>query len=159
MLKNLSADQLTQLREYIPFILDYYNAGKKEPQKLPSSSLSTSVPDAMYDSDGLTYNYKRPNTDSPVDDLYKTANIKESDLHLDGKHGMDVTIERRYSSLNSNTNDIYYSSGGTNKRTSFSNYQDEYFMPHGWKLNLPKFEEIDKTNVRCSYRLNFRSSN
>ncbi|EST55723.1 hypothetical protein T458_07740 [Brevibacillus panacihumi W25] len=162
-IQNLPGAEYDQLEKFVPSIADFYRKGLERSNtqskipllKQPSSSLTSTLPDAMYDQKGLLYNYARANTDNPVDELYRAANVKEIDLHLDGKHGMDLSIERRYSSLDSMLSKIYYSSSGSNKTTSFSGYEDEYHMPNGWKLNLPRFEEVDKGNVGCSYRDGF----
>jgi len=128
---------------------------EKTPESaLPSMavpSATAEVPDEMYDPKELTSQYRRSNTDNPVDERYRSANIKETDLQLDGKHGMNVTLERTYSSMDSAEDTAYYSSGGTNKVHSNFEYEEENHMPWGWKLNLPSFEEIGRRYSKCTY--------
>lgn len=156
-LGQLSDAQYNQLAKYAPAIDTFYKQSQlqKEPQnlqsKLAADATSSTLPDAMYDPNELTFPYKRPNTDNPVDELYRAAHVKEMDLHLDGKHGMDVTLEREYSSLDSAEDRPYYSSGGDNKVVSNFDYAVDNHMSWGWKLNFPSFVEIGERQSKCTY--------
>lgn len=164
-LKKLGAEQRGRLEGKLPGIQQFMQQWdtsemKKSPQRSASSSLSatevqttasTLPPDAMYDPKELTSQYRRSNTDNPVDELYRAANVKETDLHLDGKHGMDFTLERSYSSLDAAETTGYYSSGGDNRTHFNDGYIVANHMEAGWKLNLPTFEVVDKRGSKCTY--------
>ncbi|MFE1630924.1 RHS repeat-associated core domain-containing protein [Brevibacillus reuszeri] len=145
-----------QLKNILPQLGAVLSASEAKPlppkqtEKPSSTSALASIPDAMYDPEGLTYQYKRSNTDNPVDELYRTANVRELDIQLEGKHGLDFTLERSYSSLEALTEEFYYSNSGKNVNIP-SRHLEKNFLPIGWKLNLPRFEEIYKSNAWCSY--------
>ncbi|USG64649.1 hypothetical protein NDK47_21275 [Brevibacillus ruminantium] len=107
------------------------------------------LPDAVYDPEGLTYQYKR-NIDAPVDEVHRMSNVAETDLYLEGKHGLDLKLERRYSQFDAIQERYYYSYNG-NRTKSDMKYVNTYHMPRGWKLNLPMFEEIEKVDASCEY--------
>lgn len=156
-ISKLTKTKYEQISTLLPAIKIFFEQSKLEDQPKPtlqqrnaltSSSLASSPPDAMYDSEGLTYQYKRSNTDNPVDELYRTANVREIDLQLNGKHGMDFTLERSYSSLDAMTEDIYYSTSEMNRTRPLQG--DVNSLKHGWSLNFPRFQEIYKSNTNCT---------
>lgn len=161
-LKKLGAEQRGRLEGKLPviaqFVQQWETARLAQSQKSESgasmdvqASASALPPDADYDPKGLTYQYRRTETDNPVDELYRAANVKETDLQLDGKHGMGLTLERTYSSLDAAQQMGYYSSGSGNRTRSNFEYAEAYHMGFGWKLNLPSFDEVDKQGSKCTY--------
>lgn len=91
------------------------------------------------------YNYSIQ-TNELVDPLYRTANENVLDLSLSGKEGLDITIERRYNSLQSNVLDAdyttysdsgyYYQAQGNKAVTQDLNKMLGYIAT-GWSMNLP----------------------
>lgn len=162
---GLSAAEKKQLEAYVPQIMALYEKGKQAAasnkasagKKQATGSLAsataatTSIPDAMFQTEGLTYKYQRTDTDNPVDELYRAANVREVDVHLEGKHGMDLTIERRYSSLDAMTENIYFSSSGKNK--TYPLQGDFNPLPTGWSYNFPSFKEVWKEDAKCGFRV------
>ncbi|MFM1652571.1 RHS repeat domain-containing protein [Brevibacillus sp. B_LB10_24] len=113
---------------------------------------SAENPDLKYSAKELPYQYRRSNTDAPVDDLYRTANITENDLVLEGKHGLDLVLKRSYSSLDGLLDKPYTTKRGKNEtETADREYQDEHNAPNGWSFNFPKLERYFKTDVLCDY--------
>lgn len=156
---RLGQEQYTLLKQALPVIEQHYqrwketkgNKAKAPLSSLADSGLTSSPPDEEYEPEGLTYRYKR-NTENLVDELYRTANIKETDVHLEGKHGMDLKLERQYSSLDAMLGRIYYKSKwGENIWVGNGGYHEKYHLPVGWKWNIPMIEEIDRENIRCTY--------
>ncbi|MGG0940322.1 RHS repeat-associated core domain-containing protein [Brevibacillus centrosporus] len=77
------------------------------------------------------------------------ANVKEVDLQLDGKHGMDFKLERTFSTLDSKKDRPYLTSKGKNKADSL-NVSDDY-LAMGWSFNFPTYEEIIYRGTKCTY--------
>ncbi|RNB88787.1 hypothetical protein EDM59_06685 [Brevibacillus nitrificans] len=127
-------------------------SSKRQPQSALATAQAAAVtpPDAMYDPKELTSQYRRTNTDNPVDEVYRTANVKEMDLQLDGKHGMDFTLERTFSSLESIKDDAYLSTSGKNKVAIHNETQDPILV-NGWSFNLPSYQEVNKRSSKCTY--------
>ncbi|MEJ8548093.1 RHS repeat-associated core domain-containing protein [Brevibacillus borstelensis] len=117
--------------------------------KAPSAgTLNSDLPDAVYDPTGLTYQYKR-SVDSPVDEVRRSSTISETDLVLEGKHGMDLKIVRTYSQMDAMKQRIYYSKSGN--KTAANNHLDKYHLPLGWTLNIPMVEEMYEDALECDY--------
>ncbi|WP_314305407.1 RHS repeat-associated core domain-containing protein [Brevibacillus parabrevis] len=166
---GLTAAEKKQLAAYAPQVVALYEKGKEvaaakkalspagkakatesaAPATQTASALAN-IPDAMFETEGLTYKYQRTNTDNPVDELYRAANVQEVDVQLEGKHGMDLTVERRYSSLDAMTERIYFSTSGKNKTAPLQGNNDG--LPEGWSFNFPQFREVSKENAKCTFR-------
>jgi RHS repeat-associated protein len=126
-------------------------AKETDSAKAPNARVSDpDLPDAVYDPTGLTYQYKR-SIDSPVDDVRRSSTITETDLVLEGKHGMDLRLERTYSQFDSILQRFYYSTRGNRSTTIGNKHAHTYHMPLGWKLNIPMFEEMDHGDTSCNY--------
>ncbi|MGN7472208.1 RHS repeat domain-containing protein [Brevibacillus sp. SAFN-007a] len=162
---GLSAAEKQQLEASVPQVVALYEKGKQAAAEnqtatsskakatgnlTPAATATASIPDAMFETEGLTYKYQRTNTDNPVDELYRAANVREVDVYLEGKHGMDLTIERRYSSLDAMTENIYLSSSGKNK--TYPLQGDPNPLPTGWSYNFPRFQEVSKEDAKCGFR-------
>ncbi|WP_051925638.1 RHS repeat domain-containing protein [Brevibacillus borstelensis] len=171
---KLPADAYNRLAKEVPVIAEHYSKWKsvqakqaepkQQKEKMAVSKqesetsttkaanaglLSSDLPDAVYDPTGLTYQYKR-SIDSPVDDVYRTSTITETDLVLEGKHGMDLRLERTYSQFDSIEQRFYYSTRG-NKTSYNNNHWEKYNMPLGWRLNIPMAEEMYEDGIACNY--------
>ncbi|MGG2921524.1 RHS repeat domain-containing protein [Brevibacillus parabrevis] len=153
-LDKLTKAQMTKLSTLLPAIKTYQerrNERAAVPQARALAAQATTLPeDAMFETEGLTYKYQRTNTDNPVDELYRAANVQEVDVQLEGKHGMDLTVERRYSSLDAMTERIYFSTSGKNKTAPLQGNNDG--LPEGWSFNFPQFQEVSKENAKCTFR-------
>ncbi|UHA71890.1 RHS repeat domain-containing protein [Paenibacillus sp. 481] len=99
------------------------------------------------------YTYKE-NTGQLVDPIYQTSNLQEADLHLAGRHGLDVVLSRKYNSMNAKVvepslgdtcnsfnNDEFYEGGTdcTGSKPEAAGADDNYIAT-GWELNLPTLQ-------------------
>ncbi|MGO0059931.1 RHS repeat-associated core domain-containing protein [Brevibacillus fluminis] len=102
---------------------------------------STPPADIKYTQSDQKLHYFRGNTAKPVDDMYRAANVVERDIVLEGKHGMDFVLQRRYHSMNSKITEPGYNDSVGNK--AFNARRDQYApFANGWDFNLPKYERV-----------------
>ncbi|UFJ40473.1 hypothetical protein LOK74_20960 [Brevibacillus humidisoli] len=103
----------------------------------------TDPSELQYTEENQKFTYLRNTVENPVDELYHTANILETDLVLKGKNGMDLVLQRRYNSLDSKITSPGLASLTENK-TYLSARGQEIDFANGWKFNVPEFVKVDK---------------
>lgn len=141
-ISKLPQEQLTFLFTYTPAIAEIYQQAKNElSAKLPYTTIPAvdSLPsNVKYTEKDQKWNYENRNVRNPVDDLYRSANLVEQDLVLQGKHGMDLVLERTYSSLNSK---VLFPGYGENDNVTYSTIFQNDHLPFaaGWEFNIPTF--------------------
>lgn len=105
------------------------------------------------------YHYERSvDTEADVNAVYRSASQADTDIYLEGKHGLDLSIIRMYDSMNAKTTLPSYEStqicdqsnsdyntkvpasdcmGNTVSQAIDSVNDTDYFVSTGWTLNIP----------------------
>ncbi|WP_421617413.1 RHS repeat domain-containing protein [Brevibacillus sp. TJ4] len=138
---ELTDDQFAALSRYTPAIAAIYRdatAESKQNLRTKAAELTALPDDVQYTQKDQKWNYEAKHALDPVDNLYKTANLTEVDLVLEGKHGLDFVLERRYNSMNSQVLYPGYGDGSNRAYSDVSPHGDVVFAA-GWTFNLPSF--------------------
>ncbi|UFJ41428.1 hypothetical protein LOK74_02510 [Brevibacillus humidisoli] len=127
----------------------------------------TNVPpeELVYTPKDFTNTHWKSNTDNPVDELYRAANLVETDLVLKGKQGMDLVIQRRYNSLDSLITQPSLKYKNREEAINVTKNDDvpgPFTLGAGWSFNFPMFEESnqpievesEETDIGIKYKLN-----
>lgn len=147
--EQLPEEQRTKLYTYLPAIqqLKQHRDNGGEGDKLEDVS-GTGI---KYTEKDMKHVYEVRTSLKPVDDFYHTATVTETDLHLQGKHGMDLVIRRTYNSLNSKTKKpavVQISDDEWDNQLEQFDLSEEYVpFAAGWSFNLPSFEYVDNIAV------------
>jgi len=100
-----------------------------------------------------TYNYAS-NNDELVDPIYHTSNRSVIDFSISGKKGLDISLVRNYSSLNSgllkptlelgkSTSSLYYEQKSGNAAVPYTASERKAYIAAGWNLNIPSMDKAD----------------
>ncbi|AIG26121.1 RHS repeat domain-containing protein [Brevibacillus laterosporus] len=152
-LANLSAEKVKLLEQYAPSVIqalqDWRDKDKPKARVKRMASALAPSPSMHFTEKEQSIRHFTNHVENPVDDIYLTSNMLETDLTLEGKHGMDLVIQRRYNSLSSKITapGFEYSETAKENRTSIVR-EESGTLPHtvgtGWSFNLPTFDEITK---------------
>ncbi|MCD1258265.1 S8 family serine peptidase [Paenibacillus athensensis] len=145
---------------------------RKKPKKKAAVSPNASIQAASgfsFTEKNNPYTYKS-DTDGAVDTMYRTANQKDVDVYLSGKHGLDVSLIRSYNSLAAKMAAPNYTQGTgcpTGSTINSSDYgpsqvsdcmqnalaapgllsaANPNYIAVGWSLNLPTMDQGVKTD-------------
>ncbi|MGC5324655.1 RHS repeat domain-containing protein [Brevibacillus sp. SYSU BS000544] len=116
--------------------------GNKQQLDARTQSVQRSISEpteTKYTMKDMEYQYFKSKTLNPVDDLYRGANVVENDIELDGKHGMDFVLQRRYHTLDSFVNKPATSDEGSNFTWNAELPSDggDHDFAIGWDFNIP----------------------
>ncbi|WP_139487956.1 RHS repeat domain-containing protein [Brevibacillus dissolubilis] len=147
-LKKLSKEQKALLDKYTPAVEQInkqWEDGTFAADAIASPELTG---DIKFSEKQMKHVYQRPNTQNPVDDFYRSANVVETDLALQGKHGMDLVIQRQYNSLDSKTRipTVEYDADTDdwdNQKDSELFFNEFLPFARGWTFNIPTFTYTD----------------
>jgi len=134
--KKQQLDNLTPIKDEIAPIEETNEA---------ATLVSTLATTTKFTETQLENVYSKRLTTKPVDDFYRTANLLEEDLSLQGKNGMDLKIIRQYNSLDSKTQVPTLEYDGADDQWSNEKekklFVNEYLpFAKGWSFNIPTFE-------------------
>jgi len=156
----LTEAQKIQVQSLTPIKLE---SDPEEEEAVASPAFSAQATTYKFTETQMKNVFTRRVTTKPVDDFYRTANLVEKDLFLQGKHGMDVTILRQYSSLDSKTQlpQLEYDEADNewSNQKEKKLFVNEYVpFAKGWSFNIPTFEysqvvatSISKSNDIYTY--------
>ncbi|MCR8980881.1 hypothetical protein [Brevibacillus laterosporus] len=156
-MSTLSAEKVKLLEQDAPSVIqaiqDWRDKNKPKGKSTatsiqPRTLASASNPSMHFTEKEQPIRYFTNHVENPVDDIYLTSNMLETDLTLEGKHGMDLIIQRRYNSLSSKITAPGFEYSETAKENRTYIVREVGNLPHtvgtGWSFNLPTFEEITK---------------
>ncbi|MED1664843.1 hypothetical protein [Brevibacillus laterosporus] len=156
-ISNLSAEKVKLLEQDAPSVIqaiqDWRDKNKPKGKSTatsiqPRALASASSPSMHFTEKEQPIRYFTNHVENPVDDIYLTSNMLETDLTLEGKHGMDLVIQRRYNSLSSKITAPGFEYSETAKENRTYIVREAGTLPHivgtGWSFNLPTFEEVTK---------------
>jgi len=140
--ESLSSEQHALLDSYTPEVREKINE-LKELQSPIEAQTTTPLPAVQYTEKEQEFRFTRSKTEQSVDEVYRAANIVEPDLYLEGKHGLDVNLQRRYHSLDSK---ISAPGWNEDEKKNIAHDPRETFAT-GWDFNTPKLEIIRNEQV------------
>ncbi|PPA80606.1 wall-associated protein, partial [Brevibacillus laterosporus] len=151
-ISNLSAEKVKLLEQNAPSVLhalqEWRDKDKPKARVKRMALASASSPSMHFTETEQPIRYFTNHVENPVDDIYLTSNMLETDLTLEGKHGMDLIIQRRYNSLSSKITAPGFEYSETAKENRTYIVREAGNLPHtvgtGWSFNLPTFEEVTK---------------
>ncbi|MED1657797.1 type IV secretion protein Rhs, partial [Brevibacillus agri] len=131
-------DKLQLLNRLTPLV----QAKMQELSQLEESmeAQSTTPPAVQFTEKEQEFRFARSKTESSVDELYRAANLVEQDVYLEGKHGLDVVLQRRYHSLSSK---ISVPTWDEVESKNDANPSNEKFAT-GWDFNVPRMEIVTR---------------
>ncbi|WP_139489615.1 RHS repeat domain-containing protein [Brevibacillus dissolubilis] len=102
-------------------------------------------PSTKYKGPDQHFKYFKTNTDNPVDEMYRAANVVENEISLKGRHGLDLVLTRRYHQLDSKV--ILPTTDGPHKNKTMTNRPELNDIPFatGWSFNIPSYDKADTT--------------
>ncbi len=151
-ISNLSAEKIKLLQQDAPSVIhalqEWRDKDKPKARVKRMALASASSPSMHFTETEQPIRYFTNQVENPVDDIYLTSNMLETDVTLEGKHGMNLVIQRRYNSLSSKITAPGFEYSETAKENRTYIVREAGTLPHtvgtGWSFNLPTFEEITK---------------
>ncbi|MFC3803198.1 RHS repeat-associated core domain-containing protein [Cohnella sp. GCM10012308] len=115
----------------------------------PSSEKVTALNSSPYTVTEFKNEYRYSvKTDGLVDDLYLTANRTVTDLSLSGKSGLDISLVRRYNSMDGKVLTPEYTAAAGSYTQQAGNHTSPIdiakrtgYIAAGWSLNIPSMEK------------------
>lgn len=141
MVEQLTTEQRTLLDTHTPLIAQKLQ--EREANEEPIELQSTTPPPVQYTEKQQEFQFSRPKTEQPVDPFYRGANVVENDVILEGKHGLDLVLQRRYHSMSSRITLPGWNEDG---RTNVSNPNRSTFAT-GWTFTVPSIEVVNTQQV------------
>ncbi|NGQ97128.1 type IV secretion protein Rhs [Brevibacillus sp. SYP-B805] len=132
---QLGTDQRNLLHTYTPQVEDQCRWIKEYQE---STGLQDDSIPIQYTEKQQEFLFKRSKTEQPVDEFYHAANIVENDVILEGKHGLDLVLQRRYSSLSSRLNTPGWNED--EKQNVAGRINTEFAV--GWEFSVPTMEKV-----------------
>ncbi|RFB34844.1 wall-associated protein [Brevibacillus sp. VP] len=151
-ISTLSVEKIKLLEQNAPSVIhalqEWRDKDKPKARVKRMALAPASSPSMHFTETEQPIRYFTNQVENPVDDIYLTSNMLETDLTLEGKHGMDLVIQRRYNSLSSKITAPGFEYSETAKENRTYIVREAGTLPHtvgtGWSFNLPTFEEITK---------------
>ncbi|QRG65229.1 RHS repeat-associated core domain-containing protein [Brevibacillus choshinensis] len=155
-IEALPQERFAKIQSLTPAIGTIYSEWKSNSSTGTVKALTSSVPpEVKYTEKEQKWNYATENSANPVNDLYREANVVETDLVLEGKHGLDLVLQRSYHSMNSK---VLWPGYGEDDNVTYKKKvaNDEIPFAAGWDFNIPSFSFISQ-ELTTAYE-NFRDS-
>jgi len=133
--------QSTDNRSLLDTLTPYVKSKINELKQLESSieaQATTPLPEVQYKEKDQEFRFARSKTEQSVDEVYRAANIVEPDVYLEGKHGLDLNLQRRYHSLSSK---ISAPGWNEDEKENVAHDPGETFAT-GWDFNTPRLDTV-----------------
>ncbi|MGZ0052668.1 polymorphic toxin-type HINT domain-containing protein [Brevibacillus gelatini] len=137
--RAFAPDELQLLNRLTPFVQTKMQELSQLEESMEAQSTPT-LPEMQFTEKEQEFRFARSKTESSVDELYRAANLVEQDVYLEGKHGLDVVLQRRYHSLNSKISLPSWNEEEAKNETYISGKK----LATGWEFNVPRMEIVTR---------------